>query len=48
MTPNALNMHDLQKYYQVVFSRFLATTTFVPAENTQHSEFPGHSTPVRL
>jgi hypothetical protein len=25
----------------MVFSRFLATTTFVPAEKSQHSEFPG-------
>jgi hypothetical protein len=48
MTPNALNMHivhktllkSLHKHYQTVFSRFLATTTFVPAENTRHSEFP--------
>jgi hypothetical protein len=31
-----------QEHYQMVFSRFLATTTFVPAENTRHSEFPGH------
>jgi hypothetical protein len=39
---NALNIHilhktllkSLQKHRQMVFSRFLATTIFVPAENT--------------
>jgi hypothetical protein len=43
MTPNALNyivhktlLKSLQKHYQTIFSRFLATTTFVPAENTLH------------
>jgi hypothetical protein len=44
MTPNALNhktlLKSLQKHCQMVFSRFLATTLFIPAE--KHSEFPGH------
>jgi hypothetical protein len=26
----------------MVFSKFFATTIFIPAENTRHSEFPGH------
>jgi hypothetical protein len=41
-----MHMHiihkSLQKHSQTVFSRFLAATTFVPAKNTRHSEFPGH------
>jgi hypothetical protein len=35
-------LKSLQKHCQMVFSRFLAMTIFIPAENTQHSEFPGH------
>jgi hypothetical protein len=35
-------LKSLQEHYQTVFSRFLVTTTFVPAENTRDSEFPGH------
>jgi hypothetical protein len=42
MTPNALNIYSLQKYCQMLFLRFLAMTIFIPAENTGHSDFPGH------
>jgi hypothetical protein len=36
-------LKSLQKHCQTVFSRFLAATIFVPAENTRHSEFPAAS-----
>jgi hypothetical protein len=30
----------------MVFSRFLATTVFIPAENTRHSKKPGQNSVV--
>jgi hypothetical protein len=36
-------LKSLQKYCQMVFSRFLATTIFVPAENTDTLNFLGTS-----
>jgi hypothetical protein len=51
MAASHLKLHDmthktflnsLQKHCQMVFSRFMATTIVIPAENTRHSEFPGH------
>jgi hypothetical protein len=33
-------LRSLQKHCQMVFSRFLSTTIFIPAENTRHSEKP--------
>jgi hypothetical protein len=41
--PDAFNnSQNAMKDCQTVFSRFLLTTIFVPAENIQHSGFPGH------
>jgi predicted ester cyclase len=31
----------------MVFSRFLSTTIFVPAENTWHSEKPGQNSEIK-
>jgi hypothetical protein len=51
MTPNVLNMHIVHKtllksppkHCQMVFSRFLSMSIFIPAENTRHSENPGQN-----
>jgi hypothetical protein len=51
MTPIALlyaSVHktllkSLQEHCQMVFSRFLSMTIFIPAENTRHSQKPGQN-----
>jgi hypothetical protein len=35
-------LKSLQEHCQMVFSSFWVTAIFIPAENTWHSEFPGH------
>jgi hypothetical protein len=40
-------LRSLQKHCQMVFSRFVSTTIFIPAENTLHSEKPGQNSEIK-